>query len=203
MPSGVFKPYAGVSTAVLIFTRGDKTDGIWFYDMEHDGYSLDDKRQKTEENDISDILLCWQHRNNEDFASQRAERLAKLQTQIAPLKAERLTMLKEINRLTFENVIAPDGDAQARQALEVDQQKLARLEELIAPQQKEINQLTRQFWVTKEHVKANKYDLSASRYRQIERDETFYDEPKATLERLTRLEQRMADEVKAIEGLLV
>ena len=46
MPSGVFRPYAGVSTAVLIFTKGSATENIWFYDMEHDGYSLDDKRVK-------------------------------------------------------------------------------------------------------------------------------------------------------------
>ena len=56
MPGGVFKPYAGVSTAVLLFTRGAKTDRIWFYDMAHDGFSLDDKRQRTAENDIPDIL---------------------------------------------------------------------------------------------------------------------------------------------------
>jgi type I restriction enzyme M protein len=58
MPSGVFKPYAGVSTAVLLFTRGGTTDKIWFYDMEHDGFSLDAKRQPVAENDIPDILTC-------------------------------------------------------------------------------------------------------------------------------------------------
>lgn len=46
MPSGVFKPYAGVSTAILIFTKGGKTNRVWFYKMESDGYSLDDKREK-------------------------------------------------------------------------------------------------------------------------------------------------------------
>lgn len=43
-PSGVFKPYAGVSTAVLIFTKGNRTERVWFYDMTSDGFSLDDKR---------------------------------------------------------------------------------------------------------------------------------------------------------------
>ena len=47
MPSGVFRPYAGVSTAVLFFTKGGRTENIWFYDMEHDGFSLDDKRAPT------------------------------------------------------------------------------------------------------------------------------------------------------------
>ena len=58
MPSGVFKPYAGVSTAVLFFTKGAKTERIWFYDMAFDGLSLDDKRQRARENDIPDILTC-------------------------------------------------------------------------------------------------------------------------------------------------
>ena len=58
MPSGVFKPYAGVSTAILIFTKTNHggTDKVWFYDMEADGYSLDDKRSPVKENDIPDIL---------------------------------------------------------------------------------------------------------------------------------------------------
>ncbi|MEI7989447.1 MAG: class I SAM-dependent DNA methyltransferase, partial [Chloroflexota bacterium] len=55
MPGGVFKPYAGVSTAVLLFTRGAKTEKIWFYDMASDGFSLDDKRLPGAENDIPDI----------------------------------------------------------------------------------------------------------------------------------------------------
>lgn len=58
MPSGVFKPYAGVSTAILIFTKTGNggTDKVWFYDMKADGYSLDDKRQEITDNDIPDIL---------------------------------------------------------------------------------------------------------------------------------------------------
>lgn len=63
MPSGVFKPYAGVSTAVLIFTKGEKTNKIWFYDMQADGYSLDDKRAKIEQNDIPDIIEKWSARD--------------------------------------------------------------------------------------------------------------------------------------------
>ncbi len=58
MPSGVFKPYAGVSTAILVFTKTGNggTDQVWFYDMKADGYSLDDKRQEVAENDIPDIV---------------------------------------------------------------------------------------------------------------------------------------------------
>lgn len=58
MPSGVFKPYAGVSTGIMIFTKTGTggTDKVWFYDMKADGYSLDDKRTAIEANDIEDII---------------------------------------------------------------------------------------------------------------------------------------------------
>lgn len=58
MPSGVFKPYAGVSTAILVFTKTGHggTDKVWFYDMKADGFSLDDKRTPVAENDIPDII---------------------------------------------------------------------------------------------------------------------------------------------------
>lgn len=63
MPSGVFKPYAGVSTAILIFTKGGDTNNVWFYDMQADGYTLDDKRNKTTESDLSDIVNRYKARN--------------------------------------------------------------------------------------------------------------------------------------------
>ena len=59
LPSGVFKPYAGVSTAVLVFVKGGRTAHVWFYDMQADGYSLDDKRQKAKDSDIPDIIAKW------------------------------------------------------------------------------------------------------------------------------------------------
>lgn len=63
MPSGVFKPYAGVSTAILIFTKTGHggTDNVWFYDMTADGYSLDDKRTPINENDIPDIIARFKN----------------------------------------------------------------------------------------------------------------------------------------------
>jgi type I restriction enzyme M protein len=73
MPSGVFKPYAGVSTAVLIFTRTDSggTENVWFYDMEADGFSLDDKRTeldhaKHDHDNIPDIVARWAERTGKE-----------------------------------------------------------------------------------------------------------------------------------------
>ena len=67
MPSGVFKPYAGVSTAILIFTKTEHggTDNVWFYDMTADGFSLDDKRTPVNENDISDIIERFKNLDKE------------------------------------------------------------------------------------------------------------------------------------------
>ena len=64
LPSGVFKPYAGVSTAILIFTKGGTTERVWFYDLQADGYSLDDKRTELkgeETNDLPDAIDNWKH----------------------------------------------------------------------------------------------------------------------------------------------
>ena len=84
MPSGVFKPYAGVSTAILLFTKTNSggTDHVWFYDMQADGYSLDDKRTpQPEKSDLADILARWQNleaeckplRTDQNFLVPKAE----------------------------------------------------------------------------------------------------------------------------------
>lgn len=199
MPSGVFKPYAGVSTAVVLFTRGGTTDRIWFYDMDHDGFSLDDKRQPVPENDIPDILECWRNRHNPVFQTERAQSLKDLKAQITPLKTERLKLQAEINRLTFESVIAPQGDGDIQMELETAQRKISELKAQISPLQVQINQLTRQFWVIKEQVRANNYDLTASRYRQLEQDEVYYELPQVTVERLLKLEQVIGDEIRTLK----
>ncbi len=215
MPSGVFKPYAGVSTAVLLFTKGAQTKDIWFYDMAHDGFSLDDKRTKVDENDIPDILECWKNRFNADFQSARAKRIADLRRELAPLKEERLRLQAEINRLQFESVIGQDiqdGQDEKKQkenpvnpvhpVLSEAQAKLAELQSQISAPQSELDRLTRQFWVTKEQVRANKYDLSASRYRQVEADAAYHEKPAVTLERLARLERVMLEEIEELRKLV-
>ena len=73
MPSGVFRPYAGVSTAAVTFVKGGKTEQVWFYDMEADGYSLDDKRDRIEANDIPDIIQRWKDRNPKKDTDRKAK----------------------------------------------------------------------------------------------------------------------------------
>lgn len=202
MPSGVFKPYAGVSTAVLLFTRGAQTKNIWFYDMEHDGFSLDDKRVKVDDNDIPDVLKCWENRNNKKFIESREQRIVELRAELAPLKEKRLKLQADVNRLTFELAVDPASDGKAAAELSSAQELLSTLQSLISPPQGELDRLTRQFWVTKEQVKANKYDLSASRYRQVDADAAYHEKPSVTLERLARLESVMMSEIGELKKLV-
>lgn len=75
MPSGVFKPYAGVSTAVLVFTKTNSggTDKVWFYDMKADGYSLDDKRSPISDNDIPDVVTRFHNQQPEESRSRKEQ----------------------------------------------------------------------------------------------------------------------------------
>jgi len=73
MPSGVFKPYAGVATAILLFTKGGETNNVWFYGMEADGYSLDDKRNKITDSDLLDIVKCYKARKTDNDNDRKAK----------------------------------------------------------------------------------------------------------------------------------
>ena len=123
MPSGVFKPYAGVSTAILIFTKGGETNNIWFYDMQNDGYSLDDKRNKIAGSDLSDIV--------EQFKK----------------------------RIPLSKV---EGDRKAKH-----------------------------FFVPKEDIEANDYDLSISKYKEEVYEEVVYEKPDLIFAKLENIENNI------------
>ena len=134
MPSGVFKPYAGVSTAILIFTKTNAggTDKVWFYDMKADGYSLDDKRSPIAANDIPDIIAI------------------------------------------FNNL---DGE-QDRERTE------------------------QSFFVTKEEIVDNGYDLSINKYKKTEYVTVEYPSTAEILDRLDALEAEIASEMKELRKML-
>ena len=147
MPSGVFKPYAGVSTAILIFTKTGVggTDYVWFYDMEADGFSLDDNRQKIEKNDIPDIIKCWK---------------------------ERELLLNSLEK-------SP-----------------------LTPLSKEGDRKGKAFFVPKDEIKYNGYDLSINRYKEIEYEEVEYDPPSIILGKLRNLEADIDQDLTELERLL-
>lgn len=134
MPSGVFKPYAGVSTAILIFTKTGHggTDNVWFYDMTADGFSLDDKRIPVAENDISDII----------------ERFHNL---------DRETDRKRTDK---------------------------------------------SFFVTKEEIIGNDYDLSINKYKQVEYVAVEYPPTSEIMANIEAIEEEIAKEMAELKKLL-
>lgn len=73
MPGGCFKPYAGVATAILLFTKGGETEQVWFYNMENDGFSLDDKRKKIKESDLPEIVDQFKKRDRKKESDRKAK----------------------------------------------------------------------------------------------------------------------------------
>lgn len=132
MPSGVFKPYAAVSTAVLIFTKTGVggTDRVWFYNMQADGFSLDDKRQPVEDNDIPDLLRQWKQGKLQQTRTNKA------------------------------------------------------------------------FFVGKEEIKKNGYDLSIGIYKETECEKVEFESPKVILQKLRELENEIHRDLNDLEELL-
>lgn len=127
MPSGVFKPYSGVGTAVLVFTKGGKTDKVWFYEMGNDGYTLDDKRDFIDgKGDIPDIV----------------EKFRK----------------KEKSKKSFV--------------------------------------------VTFEEIKKNDYNLSLTRYKQIEQEDVEYEEPEVLIDKVLEMEEKIEQELKELKRMI-
>lgn len=133
MPSGVFKPYAGVSTAVLIFVKGDKTERVWFYDMDADGYTLDDKRTLIDgKGDIPDIIGRYRKRYEENPKDRKGKC----------------------------------------------------------------------FFVPAKEIKENGYDLSISKYKEIEYDEVKYEKPKVMMKKIEVIEDKIKENISELKKML-
>ena len=134
MPSGVFKPYAGVSTAILVFTKtgAGGTEDVWFYDMQADGFSLDDKRSEIEANDIPDILQRFHNLDSE----------------------------------------------------------------------KERKRTEQSFFVPKQEIADNGYDLSINKYKEIEYTPVAYPPTKEILAQIRQLETEITENLNELEKML-
>lgn len=164
MPSGVFKPYAGVSTAILFFTKTNSggTDHVWFYDMRQDGFSLDDKRTpQPDKSDLADILSRWKAMRNGEGGVANGEG-------------------------GIRSAEGGVGNAEGRM----------RSAELERPRTEQ------SFGVPISEIRANDYDLSINRYKEVEYEAVEYDAPQVILERLARLEEEIAAGRRELEGVL-
>ena len=175
MPSGVFKPYAGVSTAVIIFQKGGKTDNVWFYDMEYDGYTLDDKRTRTKDkDDINDIIAKWKAR------PQGPSPLNKGGQQGGGSSAATNPAYK----------IA----AESKEDYKTPSEKPSSSES--------VDRTGKCFYISAEEIRANKYDLSISRYKEIEHREIEYEKPEVIMKKLMDLENAIGRDVDEIRKMI-
>ena len=132
MPSGVFKPYAGVSTAILFFTKTDNggTDKVWFYDMQADGFSLDDKRQPIESNDISDIVNRFHHLKDE-IKRKRTDR--SFMVPVEEIKTNKYDLsLKPYKQIVYEEKVYEKPSVVIGQIEELDRKRADLLKQLKA-----------------------------------------------------------------------
>jgi type I restriction enzyme M protein len=172
MPSGVFKPYAGVSTAVVVFQKGGTTDNVWFYDMEADGFSLDDKRQKVAENDIPDIIKRWREKNQSH--PERSRGMSHANDSVEP----KGTVRKAAEAATpyGEHVSTP---------LDVTGDRKGKC-----------------FLVPAAEIRSNKYDLSISRYKEIDHKEIEYEKPDVIMAKVLELEKEISKDIDQIRTML-
>lgn len=140
LPSGVFRPYAGVATAILVFTKGGQTDHVWFYDVQDDGFSLDDKRDRLYDadfaGDMPKVLEAWNKRDKQTASTDANDRAVA------------------------------------------------------------------SFWVNREEIAENKYDLSINRYKHVIYEEEKYDPPKEILARMKVLEAGILRDMEELEAML-
>ena len=130
MPSGVFKPYAGVSTAILIFTKtGDGgTEDVWFYDMQADGFSLDDKRQEIEDNDIPDIIERF---NNRDKEKENTRDMKSFMVPREEIVANDYDLsINKYKKVQYEEVILPPSKEIVAEMIELNKQLGVELDKL-------------------------------------------------------------------------
>lgn len=130
MPSGVFKPYAGVSTGILIFTKTNHggTDNVWFYDMQADGLSLDDKRSPVSENDIPDIIERFKNRDKE---SDRARTDKSFMVPVKEIIDNDYDLsINKYKKVEYVPVEYPSTDEIMKQIMELDAEATKQLIEL-------------------------------------------------------------------------
>ena len=188
MPSGVFKPYAGVSTAVLVFTKTGHggTDNVWFYDMHADGFSLDDKRTPVKENDIPDIVARFRSLKSSQSAALTAFSPAGsvgafAQAQRSPLETRALKEGADDASLAEGGGAAKGGDGGS----EADRPRTAQ-----------------SFLVPKAEIVENGYDLSINKYKKTAYTPVEYPPTSEILAELNEIEMEITKALAELEEMV-
>lgn len=136
MPSGVFKPYAGVSTAVLVFTKGEPTKKVWFYGMTSDGYSLDDKRTFIDgKGNIPDIINKFNDRFSQKFEDRKAKCFF---VPMAEIESNNFDLsISKYRDFEYKEVVYEEPEVIKQKILELENQIIKTLKEIPTIEEKE------------------------------------------------------------------
>lgn len=130
LPSGIFRPYSDVSTSILIFTKTNAggTENVWFYDMQADGFSLDDKREEVEENDIPDIITRFSNLEAEKERSRKEKSFMVSKEDIA--KNGYSLRMKEYKEIEYQKIEYPSSEELLNDVDALKDELVASLQEL-------------------------------------------------------------------------
>lgn len=186
MPSGVFKPYAGVSTAILVFTKTNSggTDQVWFYDMQADGFSLDDKRTP---------LL-----KPEDYPEEDQK--------LMPIAAEEQAAYGLDPLSSPSNEPAPNDQEKATEGRK-DLHPKNNIPDILSRWQNRKAEADRSrtdqsFLVPKAELAGNDYDLSINRYKEVVYEEVEYEKPRVIIESIEKLDSERGQILNQLKKLL-
>lgn len=130
LPSGVFRPYSDVSTSILVFTKTNAggTENVWFYDMQADGFSLDDKREEIEENDIPDIIKRFSNLESENDRSRKEKSFMVPKEEI--VKNGYSLRMKEYKEIEYQKIEYPSSEELLNEVDSLKDELVASLQEL-------------------------------------------------------------------------
>ncbi|WP_055076046.1 class I SAM-dependent DNA methyltransferase [Pseudanabaena sp. 'Roaring Creek'] len=194
LPSGVFKPYAGVSTAILLFTKTDSggTDFVWFYDVKADGLSLDDKRSPLLPDDKQGVVPVTPLTDEEHFKNNLPDVLRRWRS--LPMAERSRSHRNTPSSLSgVEGTVNEAGDSGGVLASTPLSQRSSEYDRPRTAQS---------FCVPKVDIVAQGYDLSLNRYKEVVHEEVDHRAPKDIIADLARLEAEIQQGMKELEGLL-
>ena len=194
LPSGVFRPYAGVSTGILIFTKGGKTEDVFFYDMQDDGFSLDDKRTQLYDSnfagDLPGCLASWNEWQKSKLDS--TPTLKPIPTPALPLKGRELVSLSTING-DITSASSSPFKGEVRRGMGSTE---------VSSGMGFTDRTAKAFSVPAQEIRDKNYDLSLNRFKETVYEDVKHVPPKEILQMLKGLESEIMQDLVELEGML-
>ncbi len=212
LPSGVFKPYSGVSTAILVFTKTNAggTDNVWLYNMEADGYTLDDKRDPDEKNnDIPDIIERWANLGDESERERTEKSFLVPKQEIVDNESTAILVFTKTNAGGTDNVwlYNMEADGYTLDDKRDPDEKNNDIPDIIERwanlgDESERERTEKSFLVPRQEIVDNEYDFSFNKYTKTEYERIEYPPTSEILAELDELNAQFAAGLAELHKML-